>query len=309
MYKKDDIEKDLKKFIKVLRIKKNLQRNTVIAYYSDVSLFNKWCTLNDVEIISEEIIYKYVEYLIYNKENKVNTIKRKVVVLKIFFSLYASSYTLINNIELKVEKRLPKILTKVEIKKLFDTLYDSLSSSTQVRKKYAVRDIAILELLYCTGIRIGELSSILLSDFNIKEQYILINGKGNKERYVYIADKEVISILNLWIEMRHEFFPNCNNLFVNKYGNKLSIFGIENVYFKYRNLSKINPTSTPHYLRHTFATQLLENGADLRSVQELLGHARISTTEIYTAVCIERKKEVMSLYSPRKIITENYYFK
>lgn len=116
---------------------------------------------------------------------------------------------------------------------------------------------------------------------------------------LYISSTEVIDIITQWINKRDYFNPKTEHLFINKYGNKLSIYGIENIFYKYRDLSGINPAATPHYLRHTFATQLLENGADLRSVQELLGHSRISTTEIYTEICVEHKKKVLMNFNLR----------
>ena len=122
---------------------------------------------------------------------------------------------------------------------------------------------------------------------------ILIHGKGNKERLTYLPSSIVNESLRDYMKIRSQIRTESQAIFLNKYGSRLSIFSIENIFKKYRSLANINPHSTPHYLRHTFATKLLDNGADLRSVQELLGHASI----IYTAVSLQRKKAVMDNFN------------
>ncbi len=188
----------------------------------------------------------------------------------------------------------------MEVNSLFEVLYnETCKKRKNTLEAITLRNISMIEILFSTGIIISELSNIKICDFNFEDKSILIHGKGRKERYVYISNDAVIKAVRSWIKVRKYLLPECSNLFINKYGNPLSIYGIENVFYKYRDLANINPKATPHYLRHTFATQLLENGADLRSVQELLGHSKISTTEIYTEVCIKRKKVVLDKYCPR----------
>ncbi|WP_242772309.1 tyrosine-type recombinase/integrase [Brevibacillus parabrevis] len=179
-------------------------------------------------------------------------------------------------------------------------MQDELSTAkTQFKMCICLRNCTILELLFSTGIRIGELTSINIEDINMEERTLLIFGKGRKERLLYLSNNDVLNKLIKWIQMREFFEPTTKALFVNKYGNRLSIYSVENIFYKYRDLSKINKTSTPHFLRHTFATLLLDNGADLRAVQEILGHSNISTTQIYTEVSTERKKEVLIKFNPR----------
>ena len=134
---------------------------------------------------------------------------------------------------------------------------------------------------------------------NNDEKIILIHGKGRKQRLVYISSEKTWNNLINYITIRNVRCYNTNYLFVNKFNEKLSINSIDNIYRKYKKLANINNKSTPHYLRHTFATNLLSNGADIRSVQELLGHSSISITEIYTEVSKSRKVEVLSKYNYR----------
>lgn len=129
---------------------------------------------------------------------------------------------------------------------------------------------------------------------------MLIHGKGNKERLLYLSSAETIKNIKKWLDIRSNHLSNY--LFLNRYGNPLTIHDIKDIFYKYRDLSKINPNSTHHYLRHTFATNLLINGADIRSVQEILGHSNISITEIYTEISINRKQEVLTKFNYRNSI-------
>lgn len=192
---------------------------------------------------------------------------------------------------------LPKTLTTNEVSKLLDCLnLDTTKLSTFKRKLY-IRDCALLELLISTGVRIGEAAAIVLDDIIIQEHTILIHGKGRKQRLIYISDSTSWNrIYNLIKERKR---VNGQHLFVNRHEQPLSTHGIEDIYKKYAKASHINEKSTPHYLRHTFATNLLSNGADLRSVQELLGHTSIATTEGYTEVTTSRKKQILKKYNYR----------
>ncbi len=185
------------------------------------------------------------------------------------------------------------------IKNLLDYITSySKNELSAFKKRYAIRDIAIIDILISTGIRIGELSSIKVCDIDLEEKTIIIHGKGKKERLLYFSSDETIKNIIKWLTIRNECSLKTDHLFVNRYGDCLSIHSIEAIYEKYRKLSNI-PRSTPHYLRHTFATNLLNNGADIRAVQELLGHSNISTTEIYTEVSSSRKQEILMKYNYR----------
>ena len=200
----------------------------------------------------------------------------------------------------KTEKRLPKTLTKTEIKKLLLTLQQELEKAKTIYKiQETTRDMALIDLLISTGIRIGEAANIKQSDIISSEKIILIHGKGRKQRLIYISCDETWKNLKNWLNIRKDIKSTNQNIFINKYGEPISIHSIDAIYNKYKTIANINPNSTPHFLRHTFATNLLANGADIRSVQELLGHSSIATTEIYTEVSYKRKKQVLNKYNMR----------
>lgn len=293
----------INQLITQLKITKNLQEQTLKAYSSDITNFLNYINKETIEQID---ILNYINYLFDEKKLKDRSIKRKIISLKIYFNFLEDNSIIKNNpftklkFKFKQEKKLPKTLQKNEVKKLLETVYDELNSSITPYKKFeTIRNISLLEILISTGIRIQEASSITLNDISLQEKTIIIHGKGRKERQLFILNKYVLSSLKNWLTIRKTSSPKCNNIFINKYGNPLSIHSIENIFRKYKTLSNINIKATPHYLRHTFATNLLTNGADLRSVQEILGHSSISTTQIYLEISSNRKKQVLQKYNYR----------
>lgn len=293
----------INQLITQLKITKNLQEQTLKAYSSDITNFLNYINKETIEQID---ILNYINYLFDEKKLKDRSIKRKIISLKIYFNFLEDNSIIKNNpftklkFKFKQEKKLPKTLQKNEVKKLLETVYNELNSSITPYKKFeTIRNISLLEILISTGIRIQEASLITLNDISLQEKTIIIHGKGRKERQLFILNKYVLSSLKNWLTIRKTSSPNCNNIFINKYGNPLSIHSIENIFRKYKTLSNINIKATPHYLRHTFATNLLTNGADLRSVQEILGHSSISTTQIYLEISSNRKKQVLQKYNYR----------
>ena len=159
--------------------------------------------------------------------------------------------------------------------------------------------MCILELLFSLGLRVGEAAALNVEDYRKEDQSVLIHGKGSKERVLFLSSPEVCQKISAWLRIRetrrmkdHAFFPS-------RLGKRMSVFSIENVFAKYQKAAKISQSATPHSLRHSFATQLLNNGAGIRDVQELLGHSSIVTTQIYTEVSIKRKREVLMRYNGR----------
>ncbi|MDO4608914.1 MAG: tyrosine-type recombinase/integrase, partial [Clostridia bacterium] len=240
------------------------------------------------------------------KKLKDSTIMRKLIVLKMFFK-YAFSkkyldknYFEVHPYKFKKERRLPKTLAVKETANLLRCAENRLlhaESDFEIWK--ASRNLALIDILVSTGIRIAEAAEISLNDIISAEHTVLIHGKGRKQRLIYISCSQTWSNLSQWLKMRNMRPINTDKVFVNRGGEQIGIHGIEYIYNKIKLEANININSTPHYLRHTFATNLLANGADLRSVQEILGHSSVSTTEIYTEVTIKRKKQVLNKYNYR----------
>lgn len=291
----------IEKYHTYVSTKTNLSIHTKKAYIIDTNQFFNWFQTINVNNLTKDHIETYFIHL--HTFLKPRSIKRKYISIKIFIKFWASHTNTPNpflhtNIHIKNIKSLPKTLTTEEVKRLLDVVKNEIEiANSKFKKKQAIRNYAILILLIATGTRISEISNIELLDLNLYDKTLLIKGKGNKERLTYISSKSVVEHLKLWLITREQFNPKTNSLFINKYGTKLSIYSIENIYCKYKILSQINPASTPHFLRHTFATKLLDNGADLRSVQELLGHSSILTTQIYTEVSFQRKKQVLNSFN------------
>lgn len=289
----------LSNFISYLQATKNLSNKTLSAYKSDLHQFFSY----EKDIMQPDIC-SFVSHLSSQLKLKDTSVRRKIITLKCFYS-YLTDIEVISRspfaklkFRFKQERKLPKTMTVKDVTKILN-YFDSIefNSLTYFGKFEYTRDAALLDLLISTGIRIGEAAGITLNDIIISERTLLIHGKGRKQRLIYISSPITWNrIVTLTKERKHS---TCNNLFVNRYDQPISIHGIEYIYKKYLKKANISTHSTPHYLRHTFATNLLANGADLRSVQEILGHASVATTQIYTEVTTQRKKQVLNKFNYR----------
>ncbi len=285
-------------FLEHVQATKNLSSKSISAYKSDLLQF-----LAYQRNLLKPDICKYIEHLNKDRKLKSSSIRRKIITLKNFYSfldnqgIIKHSPFLGLHFKFRQEKKLPKTLSIKEIQKLLYCFNQSPEALSPFKRRLWIRDRALIELLISTGIRIGEAAAITLSDIILSEHTILIHGKGRKQRLIYISSPITWDCLTALIKERKR--NNGNFLFVNKNGEQISTHGIEDIYAKYAKTAKINESSTPHYLRHTFATNLLANGADLRSVQEILGHASVATTQIYTEVTTNRKKQVLKKYNYR----------
>jgi integrase/recombinase XerC/integrase/recombinase XerD len=289
-------------YLRHLKVSRNLDDKSIKAYRSDLYQYGNWLNKNQFDFMQTQNISSYIENL-QNNKLKDTTIKRKYISLKSFFCYTFNDNIIFKKIKFKSERKLPKTLSIQDVTKVLKILNNEINNITsKFHRNICIRNTAIIELLFCTGIRIGELTNIKIKDIDIEANTLLVRGKGRKQRILFISSQQVLHKVKLWFSARCNLNPKCEYLFVNKYGNKLSIYAIENIFYKYRDLADINENATPHFLRHTFATCLLENGADIREVQELLGHSSISTTEIYTEVSITRKKQVLSKYNARNLL-------
>lgn len=296
-------EEKVTEFLEDIKTTKNLSQKTIIAYQSDLQDFLRFVSSENLE---EKIIFRYIHELTDIRNLKDTTVNRKLISIKMFMNYLQLKSYIENNFlskyhfKFKQEHRLPKTLSVKETAKLLTyVMKQNQNAKTETEIWISTRNLALIDILISTGIRISEASNIAVTDIITSERLILIHGKGRKQRLIYISCSQSWTNLMQWIKTRKGLSPETDKLFINRYGNQLGIHGIEYIYNSLKIKSGINPNSTPHYLRHTFATNLLANGADLRSVQELLGHSNVSTTEIYTEVTAKRKKQILNKYNYR----------
>ena len=278
--------KHLDNYIDYIKSNKRYSNYTVSNYYKDINDFIKYLSNKDYLKINDDDVVYYLEYL-YKLEYNKNTISRKLSSLRSFYNYLVNndviSYNYFNNHKNpKKDKLLPKYLRDEDVKIMYD-------------KCKNVRDKLILELLFVTGIRVSELVNIKINDINFNNREIKILGKGSKERIV-IFSNNCLNNINDYLSSRNKV---SNYLIINKDGNKISTTSIRNILNKIKLISGVRAKITPHMLRHTFATDMLNNGADLVSVKKLLGHESLDTTSIYTHVTNEHVKKVYDNAHPR----------
>lgn len=297
-------------FLSELSAQRNLSGKTICAYRYDLNQLFTWLSQKHLCDFNQSNINLYFEYLQKEKHLCSSSIQRKYISIHQFcdyllhFQYANETFFRFTTRRFQLPRLLPRTLSNTEIQKLIlATEKAYYQTSSAFHKQICIRDMCIIEMLFCLGLRISEISLLELNDIDFATNCVLIHGKRSRERMLYIPSKTVLDKLQHWLNIRSSLSPQTSHVFINKYGKQLSIYGIENIFSKYRNLAGINPKSTPHYLRHSFATQLLNNGATIRDVQELLGHSSVATTQIYTEVTIERKIEVMSKFNQR-----NYLF-
>lgn len=299
----------LHSFLEQLSVERNLSKNTLLAYHCDILSLLTWLSMRHHTSLDQNSLLAYFVYLQDEIELAPRSIRRKYVSIGQYCDYLSRLLTpgerffCFSSRRFQVPHTLPKTLTKEEIRILLSLFPAELEGNlSDYQRRLTIRNMCIVELLFCLGLRIGEISALNVEDYIREDRTVLIHGKGKKERLLYLSSPVVCQKLHLYLSIRPDFFPKDSALFLNKSGGRLSIYSIENIYYKYRERAHINPGSTPHYLRHSFATQLLNNGASIRDVQELLGHSSIVTTQIYTEISLTRKKEVMEKYNGRNFL-------
>jgi integrase/recombinase XerD len=292
---------ELRTFIQYLAVERGLAPNTLESYERDLTLFIHFLRENGVESpadLDRRHIAAYIGRL--RKEGKASaTISRSLVSIRNFCRFLVQERIIPRDPSQQMEmprqeKKLPKVLAMHEVERLLD--------APKADSPGGARDKAMLELLYATGIRVSELVSLKLEDVHLGLGYVRCIGKGSKERIIplgRIAAQALDDYIRHW---RHRLLKNgrrTDELFVNHLGTGMTRQGFWKIIKKYAAEAGIRKEITPHTLRHSFATHLLENGADLRAVQEMLGHADISTTQIYTHVTRKQMKEIYDRTHPR----------
>lgn len=285
------MERYIEKFIRYLEIEKNYSKHTIFSYRLDLEDFHKFLGDAALEKVDYLVLRKYLAVL-KEKNLKSRSVSRRLSALRSFFKfLIREGYLKTNPITTisspKQEKHLPLFLTEDEVSKLIEVV--------PTKDERGLRDRAVLETFYSTGIRVSELVGLSLEDIDFIGGIIKVLGKGRKERIVPIGDT-AIKAIRAYLEERK---AQSEALFLNKSRKRITDRGIRNIVEKYIRLASIKHGVSCHTLRHSFATHLLNRGADLRSVQELLGHVNLSTTQIYTHLTTDRLKSVYDKAHPR----------
>ncbi|MBL7151193.1 MAG: tyrosine recombinase XerC [Candidatus Omnitrophica bacterium] len=288
------MQRHIEKFIRYLEIEKNYSVHTILNYKLDLEDFARFIGSTEIEKIDYLYLRKYLAAL---KERSLapRSIARRISTLRSFFKFltregYLKSNPILVVSSPKLDKHLPLFMTEEEVVKLIESAF--MKEETDVR---GLRDRAILETFYSTGMRISELVSLDVRDFDFISGIIKVMGKGKKERIVPIGEIAIASLRKYLKARKRE----SEAVFLNKNGGRITARGVRGIVDKYINRAGINPGVSPHTFRHSFATHLLNRGADLRTVQELLGHANLSTTQIYTHLTTEKLKSVYDKAHPR----------
>lgn len=296
------MEKHSKDFMQYLVVEKGLAANTILSYERDLKSYIHYLkmvesihSMNDVQRVH---IVHFLGFL-KEKGKSSKTIARHIASVRSFHQFLLREKTVEQDPSVlietpRIEKTLPKILNLQEVEVLLD--------SPKTNDHYGLRDKAMLELLYATGIRVSELIGLDIENVHLIMGFIRCVGKGNKERIIPIGSKAAEAIKRYLEAGRTQFVSNKHQddaLFLNHQGNRLTRQGFWKILKKLTKEAGIQKELTPHTLRHSFAAHLLENGADIRAVQEMLGHADISTTQIYTQVSKTRIKDVYNKFFPR----------
>lgn len=290
--------KYIDKYLEYLKVVKKYSDKTIESYYDDLTLYNEFLGNNFINIlnIDYDIVKEYMKYL-YSLNISKSSISRKLSSIRGLYNYLVREDILKDNYfnrigNPKKDRYLPKFLKDEEINKIFDACkYD-----TPINQRNSV----IIELLYATGIRVSELVNIKLSDINIDDRVIKVLGKGSKERIV-IFNNHTKKAIDIYLNDGYYKFNKLNTgyLILNKDGNKLSERYIRNIINKLVIKAGLDIKISPHTFRHTFATDMLEDGSDLMTVKELLGHESLNTTSIYTHVTNEQIRKVYDMAHPR----------
>lgn len=293
-------------FLNYLSVEKNLSSRTIDEYEKDLIIFIKYFKPHfeqelTLETIDERTIREFLTYLKRKKNYSPAALNRKIACLKSYFLFlenegYIEKSPMKNVHSAKANKLLPKVLT------VKDVLHLLKAVDSEPNEKMRVRDRAILELFYASGIRIGEMVKLDIDSVDLESLTLKVTGKGNKQRIVLLNNASKKAIEDY---LRQRPVSHDAALFLNRFKKRLSIRGIENIFSKYLKWAGINKSACPHTLRHSFATHMLEGGSDLMTIKELLGHKNLSTTQIYTNISLKHMRDTYQKSHPRDNIAED----
>ena len=287
-------DSNLRSFLNYLLVDKGLSNNTVKAYEADISSFFQWLDNEDLKYknLQEDHINQYISFL-FQRKMRSSSVNRKISSIKSFY-IFLVKRNFVKNSPLndlvtpKQEKYLPESMSEAEV--------DKLLNSPNVSNKIENRDKAMIEMLYATGMRISELVNLKITDVDMKRCVVKVFGKGSKERLVPFGETALDS-LRSYLNEREQ--SSSKEIFLSNRGKKMTRVAFWQRVKVYLIRENLKNSISPHTLRHAFATHLLNRGADLRSVQLLLGHSDLSTTQIYTHIAKQRLSDVLKKHHPR----------
>ena len=287
-------DSNLRSFLNYLLVDKGLSNNTVKAYEADISSFFQWLDNEDLKYknLQEDHINQYISFL-FQRKMRSSSVNRKISSIKSFYIFLVKRNFLKNSplndlVTPKQEKYLPESMSEAEV--------DKLLNSPDVSNKIENRDKAMIEMLYATGMRISELVNLKMTDVDMKRCVVKVFGKGSKERLVPFGETALDS-LRSYLNEREQ--SSSKEIFLSNRGKKMTRVAFWQRVKVYLIRENLKNSISPHTLRHAFATHLLNRGADLRSVQLLLGHSDLSTTQIYTHIAKQRLSDVLKKHHPR----------
>ncbi len=318
----DYFMKDSSSFLDYCRNNRRLTENTIRGYQYDLQHFGRFIgreipPLNGCHEVTRDTLERYLASL---QNYSVKTIKRKFACIRSLFHYLEYEEKIGRNpfarfqLNMREPRQLRTTMNLEEVEKMLSAAYeekpDSLPEKPGVltarplkitsEEFLWIRDIAILELLFVGGLRVSELCGLKFQDVNLNHSAIMIHGKGNKERLVYLENEEVILALDSYLYHRRNAGIDLPYLFITKFGQMLSTQAVRNLVTKYAKLAGIRKKITPHVFRHTFATLLLEEGVDIKYIQDFLGHSSISTTQIYLHTTNRQKRSIIATRHPRQ---------
>lgn len=287
-------DSNLRSFLNYLLVDKGLSNNTAKAYEADISSFFQWLDNEDLKYknLQEDHINQYISFL-FQRKMRSSSVNRKISSIKSFY-IFLVKRNFVKNSPLndlvtpKQEKYLPESMSEAEV--------DKLLNSPDVSNKIENRDKAMIEMLYATGMRISELVNLKITDVDMKRCVVKVFGKGSKERLVPFGETALDS-LRSYLNEREQ--SSSKEIFLSNRGKKMTRVAFWQRVKVYLIRENLKNSISPHTLRHAFATHLLNRGADLRSVQLLLGHSDLSTTQIYTHIAKQRLSDVLKKHHPR----------
>jgi integrase/recombinase XerD len=287
-------------FLNYLSVERGLSNNTISSYQQDLNYYIDFLERHHIDALSKATKSDVTNFMLAQKDRGIsaNSIARRLAAIRMFHRFLARERILksdpTNLIDSpKLWKKIPETLSLNEI--------NALINQPNIRDRLGIRDKAILETLYATGMRVSEAVNLKLDNVNLDIGFLRCIGKGNKERVIPLGRLAIISLKRYLETSRPHLLKKRESefLFLSRFGKKISRQSLWKIVKRYAKSARIKKPIKPHILRHSFATHLLEKGADLRSVQEMLGHANISTTQIYTHITKERLKTIHKQFHPR----------